>query len=420
MEHMDANETLTRVGPGTPMGKLLRWFWVPALLEDEVAEPDGDPVELRLFGEDLVAFRDTEGRIGILDRYCPHRRVSLWLGRNEECGLRCVYHGWKFDVAGNCVDQPSEAPENVFKDKVKTTSYPTVVRGGVVWTYMGPKGFEPEPPGFEWSVLPRARRYATKRLQRCNWAQAVEGGIDSSHISFLHNMGPDPARNQVLYKDTHPIFEVKETDYGLMIGARRVHDEQNYYWRITQFLLPFYTMIPPSGIFADSSEVPYNGHAWVPIDDENCWVWSFGANPHRDWTDDERERMINRWGPIDGNYVPLGNRSNNYLIDRGVQRKGHFTGIPGLANQDTAVQESMGPVVDRSRERLGHSDRGIVNFRRLLVGLAREAASGKAPAAASHAEWYTVRSAAVVLPRDVPVAEGAARLLVGDRTLLPT
>jgi hypothetical protein len=198
-----------------------------------------------------------------------------------------------------------------------------------------------------------------------------------------------------------------------------VHDEHSYYWRITQFLLPFYTMIPPSGTYADSSRVPYNGHAWVPIDDENTWVWSFGANPHGDWTEDERERMINRWGPIDGNFMPLDNKSNNYGLDRSIQRSGHFTGILGLATQDTAVQESMGPIVNRSRERLGHSDRGIANFRRLLVGLARDAAGGKAPDAAAHGEWYTVRSASLVLERDVPLEAGAARLLVGDRTPIP-
>jgi phthalate 4,5-dioxygenase oxygenase subunit len=186
------NEILTRVGPGTPMGELMRRFWMPALLEDEIAEPDGAPVKLRLLGEDLVAFNDTDGRIGILGAYCPHRRVHLYYGRNEDCGLRCVYHGWKFDVDGNCVHMPSEPDATNFAGKVNQVSYPAMARGGVVWIYMGAREPVPEPPQFEWARLPKMQRTAAKRLQKCNWAQATEGGIDSAHISYLHSkIDPD-------------------------------------------------------------------------------------------------------------------------------------------------------------------------------------------------------------------------------------
>ena len=221
------NKLLTRVGPGAAMGELLRRFWIPALMEEEVRENDGAPVRLRLLGQDLVAFRDTEGKLGILDAYCPHRRAHLYFGRNEECGLRCVYHGWKFNVTGQCVDMPSEQPG--FKEKARTAAYPTATRGGVVWVYMGPDQLKPELPDFEWARLPKSRCEITKRSQQCNWAQAVEGGIDSSHISFLHRNLEDltPAAKSTTghkgytSRDRSPDFTVKDTDYGLLIGASR-------------------------------------------------------------------------------------------------------------------------------------------------------------------------------------------------------
>jgi phthalate 4,5-dioxygenase oxygenase subunit len=421
------NDLLTQVGPGTPMGNLLRRFWMPALLEAEVLVPDCDPVRLRLLGEDLIAFRDSNGRIGIIEEYCSHRNASLFLGRNEECGIRCVYHGWKFDVDGNCVEMPSEPDggENL-RAKAKLTSYPTVIRGGVVWVYMGPKEFAARPPDFEWSLLPARQRTATKRLQQCNWAQAVEGGIDSSHLSHLHGrtekqmVGAPKAwpHNKYNAADRHPVFEVKESGYGLLIAARRNATESSYYWRLTQFLLPFYTMIPPVVDADDSSEAPYDGHAWVPMDDHNTWTWSFSANPHRAYTDEEYEwhgGSKGMYGPIDENYRPLLNAANNYLIDRDKQRHDNYTGIAGIANQDAAVQESMGRISNRTREHLGQSDRAIVNFRRLMLNLAAQCAQGIEPEAAKHGELYAVRSGSLVLDRSTDVEKGAAWLLSGRR-----
>ncbi len=417
------NETLTRVGPGTPMGNLLRRFWMPALLESEVPTPDCDPVRLRLLCEDLVAFRDTNGRVAILDANCPHRLASLYFGRNEECGIRCVYHGWKFDADGNCVDMPSEPDETSYKDKVKIASYPTVIRGGVVWVYMGPPEFAAEPPDFEWSRLPERQRTATKRIQQNNWAQAVEGGIDSSHISFLHNKTDkqtseltDLPRNPYHGKDRHPVFEVEESDCGLLIAARRNAGPDEYYWRVTQFLLPFYTMIPPVGQERDSSTAPYDGHAWVPIDDHTTWTWSFSANPHREYNDKEyafRGGPNGMWGPIDENFMPVRNRENDYQIDRARQRNFNFTGIDGIPNQDAAVQESMGTIVNRQREHLGTSDRAIVNFRRLMLRLANELEAGRAPETAKNSAVYNVRSASVIAPHGVPFREAAKNLTKG-------
>jgi phthalate 4,5-dioxygenase len=419
------SELLTRVGPGTAMGALLRRFWIPALLEEEVATPDCPPLRLRLLGEDLVAFRDTEGRVGILEANCPHRRAGLFFGRNEECGLRCVYHGWKFDVNGRCVDMPSEPPERQhLKENVKALAYPTAVRGGVVWVYMGPAERMPPPPEFEWSRLPARRRTATKRLQSCNWAQAVEGGIDSAHISFVHRNLKDAhakggAVNHARFaaKDRHPKFTVRATDYGLLIGAKRqAEGETRDYWRITQYLLPFYSMIPPVLNDATYTYTPLLGHAWVPIDDENTWTWSFGCDPDKDFTDEELERYGGRngmWGPVDERYHPLLNLANDYLIDRQLQRTTSFTGIKGIPNQDAAVQESMGAIVDRSREHLGHSDAAIIAFRKRMLKLVQELQSGVEPKAAAHAEWYNVRPLSILLEKGADFEQGAGALLQG-------
>jgi len=417
------NELLVRVGPGTPMGNLLRRFWFPALLEREIAKPDGPPVRLRLLGEDLVAFRDTEGRVGILDAYCPHRTAQMYFGRNEECGLRCVYHGWKFDVDGNCVDLPSEPPGSNFRDKVAIKSYQTVVRGGVVWIYMGPNDRAPELPAFEWSCLPDDRVGATKRLQECNWAQAYEGGVDSSHISLLHANLDDAGegnfgrpRDNYNRTDRHPVFDVRDTDYGMMIGARRDGEADSYYWRITQALMPFYTMIPPQMTGADTAHEPYGGHALVPIDDENTWTWSFGVHPHRAFTKEEYELTAGangRWGPVDENYRPLLNRDNDYKIDREDQRTKSFTGIAGVPNQDAGIQESMGPICDRTLEHLGTSDVAVIEWRKRILGMAKDLADGKEPEEPFNGPAYNVRPVSILLDREVDFAEGAAGLIPG-------
>jgi phthalate 4,5-dioxygenase len=415
------NARLTRVGPGTAMGNLLRRFWMPALIESELGGPDGPPLRLRLLGEDLVAFRDTAGRIGILEAACAHRRVSLYFGRNEECGLRCAYHGWKYDVEGNCIDIPSEPDGGAaLKPLARRVAYPTAVRGGVVWVYMGPKDFAAAPPDFEWSLLPERQRTVTKRLQECNWAQAVEGGIDSAHVSFLHqrvSLAPLPQpRTPLLVADRRPLFEVKETRFGLWVAARREAGPDRFYWRITPFLLPFFQMIPPVVEVPDTHDCPYSGHAWVPIDDESIWTWSFGASPHRAYSDAElafHGAPDGQWGPVDAHYRPLRHRGNDYGIDRAAQKQGVYSGIEGLANQDAAVQESMGAIVDRTREVLGTSDRAIVLFRRLMLRLAAALEAGQEPEAARHGDWYKVRAAAVVLDRHIPFEDGAAWLLEG-------
>jgi len=426
LSHED-NETLCRVGAGTAMGTLMRRFWLPALLEEEVAIPDGAPVRLRILGEDLIAFRDSENRVGIVDAYCAHRRAGLFFGRNEASGIRCVYHGWKFDVDGQCTDIPSEPTDTGYKNRVKIKAYKTAVRGGVVWVYMGPVELMPQVPDFEWSRLPAPQRTVTKRIQYTNWTQAVEGGIDSAHVSFLHGHNTKTSTGvnfqdseevwHYLEKDKHPVFSVTEMPHGMQINARRNADSSTYYWRITQFLLPFYTLTPPTVDPKDSLGADYYGHAWVPIDDESCWTWTFHARPKGAFSKEERDLFEGKegfWGPIDDNYHPIYNLANNYMIDRERQKHDNFTGIEGIQNQDAAVQESMGPMVDRTQEHLGHSDLAIVRFRRMLLNMARALEAGQAPAAAAGGALYNKRPGTMLLDQSVPVETGAKTWLQGS------
>ena len=415
MLSVEENELLSRTNRGTPMGELLRRYWVLVVLSRELPGPDSPPVRLKIMGEKLVAFRTTSGTVGIVQDACPHRRASLFWGRNEEEGIRCVYHGWKFDVEGNCTDMPSEPDSSNFKDKIKISAYPTAEAGQVVWAYMGPKELMPaSPPHLEWARVPDDQIVMSKRSQETNWAQAVEGGIDSSHISFLHsglpparmkevaNEPPDPnaptARKYTL-GDTHPVFTIKETEYGMLIGARRNAEADSYYWRITQFLQPWYTYIPG----ATTSGQNTGGHAWVPMDDEHCWVFSFSYNAERPITEDEKRGMHDGSGihaEVDERFRPIRNSENDYMIDREAQAKENFTGIKGIGEQDMAVQEAMGPIVERPLEHLGTSDLAIIGYRRQLIRLAKDLANGKEPYAPTHPESYHVRSVSAVLGRD--------------------
>lgn len=410
------NELLTRTGPETQMGKVLRSYWIPALMAEELPHPDCPPVRVKLLGEELIAFRDTNGKLGMVDEYCPHRKVSLFFGRNEECGLRCAYHGWKFDTNGKCVDLPSEPPESKFKDKIKIKSYPCEERGGVIWTYMGDPESMPPLPEQEWMLVSDKQRYISKKIEECNYFQALEGGIDSSHVSILHSgsvggLGVSKNSNSptLLTKDTSPCFEVADTEYGLLIGARRNADEDNFYWRITQFLMPFYTMIPPFG------GAPRGGHAWVPMDDENCWVWSWSWTPGRELMEAEIEQMKSGAGIhpllIPGTFRPVANKDNNYLIDREMQKRGEsFAGIFGVGMEDHAVQVSAGPIVDRSQEKLGTSDTAIIKARQCLLKAAKALENGdKLPAL--DPSTHRIRSASVLLPKGVPFQEGAKEAL---------
>ena len=405
------NDLLTQTGPETPMGDMFRRHWLPALLAEELPENDCPPVRVQLLSERLVAFRDTAGRYGLIDEFCAHRRVSLWFGRNEAHGLRCPYHGWKYDVTGQCVEVPSEPVESGFCAKIRLKSYPLVKIGDVLWTYMGPSEHQPPLPEWEFATVPAAQSFTSKRLQECNWLQALEGGIDSSHVTWLHgsSLKADPlfkgARgNRYNEGDAMPVFEVVENDGGLLIGVRRNAEDGHYYWRITPWVMPCFTMIPPRG------DYPVHGHFWVPIDDGTCWAWSYDYHPVRALTDAERQAMRDGHGIhvkyVPGTYRPLGNKDNDYLIDRAAQKAGiTYSGVEGIAMQDASLQESMGPIVDRSLENLVSTDNGIIMARRRLLKAARALQEhGETPPGVDPAH-QRVRSAAVILPPDQPFHE---------------
>lgn len=413
----EQNDLVTQTGPGTPMGHLFRRYWLPALLSEQLPHPDCDPVRLELLSEKMVAFRDSAGNLGLIDEFCAHRGVSLWFGRNEEGGLRCPYHGWKFNVKGECMEVPSEPVESGICSRIKLKSYPLVEQGGVIWVYMGPPEHQPPLPAYEFSTVPRAQSYTSKRYQECNWLQALEGGIDSSHVSFLHrgSLNTDPLfkgaqGNKYNLGDLSPVFEVVEAEGGLYIGARRNAEDDQYYWRITPWIMPCFTLVPPRG------DHPTHGHFWVPINDHNCWAWSFDYHPTRALTDTERQAMIDGKGihvKVDKDYRPLQRKENDYLMDRQAQRDGvSFSGIEGIGMQDASLQESMGPIQDRTRENLVGTDNGIIMTRQRLMKAAKALAADPAfKLPGVDPEHQKVRSTALLLKRGQPFKDAAKEAL---------
>jgi phthalate 4,5-dioxygenase oxygenase subunit len=418
MLRKEQNDLLTQTGPGTAMGDFFRCYWVPALLAEELPENDCPPVRVKLLSERMIAFRDSEGRYGLIDEFCAHRGVSLWFGRNEHGGIRCPYHGWKYDFTGQCVEVPSEPVESGFCQKIKLTGYPLVKIGDVLWTYMGPTEHKPPLPEWEFARVPAEQTFTSKRLQECNWMQAMEGGIDSSHVSWLHsgNLNSDPlfkgARgNQYNMSDKRPVFEVVDSEGGLYIGARRNAEEGHYYWRITPWVMPCFTMVPPRG------DHPIHGHFWIPIDDENCWTWSFDYHPVRALTDKERQAMKDGKGIhvayVPGTYRPRANKDNDYLVDREAQKKGtSYSGVEGIAMQDASLQESMGPIVDRTKENLVSTDNGIIMARHRLLRAAKALRERGIRPPGIDPVHQRVRSAAIVLPVDQPYKTAASEALV--------
>jgi phthalate 4,5-dioxygenase len=398
LKHED-NERLCRVGPGTPGGALMRRYWQPAALANELPEKDGAPVRVRLLGEDLVAFRDSNGRIGLIDAFCPHRRAPLFFGRNEECGLRCVYHGWKFDADGHCVDLPSEPAESPMKAGIKITAYPTVERGGMIWTYLGPKEQMPAPPDYEWTRVPATHRGVSKTFEDCNWLQALEGGLDTAHGSYLHNnrLGDNSLLRS---RDGAPKIEVEKTDYGYYYISTRKAAEDERYVRVYQYIMPAQQM--RANILArdgNRSDVPkFDGHVWVPVDDEHTCVynWSYSYDRAVPITPEYYERVEKAYGRGKDDFIPgtfhlKRNKSNDYLIDRAAQKTLTFTGIEGVNTQDFALQEGMAPIVDRSKEHLGTSDRAIAMMRRLMLEATQAVERGERAPGADPAVHCNIR-----------------------------
>jgi phthalate 4,5-dioxygenase len=399
------SEDLTRVGPGTVMGGLIREYWLPAAMSSEIVA-DGAPVRLMLLGEQLIAFRDTSGRVGVMDHRCPHRCASLFLGRNEENGIRCVYHGWKYDVAGNCVDTPNLADPD-FKNRIKAKAYQTVERNGLVWVYMGEREQAPPLPQIEATLLPESEVTISFVQRECNWLQALEGDIDTSHFGFLHAGGIDPADvpEDSLFRFTvtnrAPDYHVADTPAGTMYAAYRAAAPDKTYWRFANFMMPFWTQTP-QGKFA----AHLHNRAWVPMDDHHTMfislMWrqhppSVGANRRGEMMPGFARRfdyLPNETGWY-GRWRIRGREQNDWLVDREAQKTGgSYTGIDGIHAQDQAVTESMGPITDHLFETLSPSDRMIMATRRRLLRAARALAKdGTTPPGVDDPDiMYPVRS----------------------------
>jgi phthalate 4,5-dioxygenase oxygenase subunit len=377
----EQNELLCRVEGATPMGGIMRSHWLPVCLSEEVADPDGAPVRARLLGEDLVVFRDSSGTVGVLGEHCLHRRASLAYGRNEECGLRCLYHGWKFDVAGNVVDMPSEPPGAAQRLGKKTKAYPVRESGGFVWTWMGQKDNlrEFEPPA--WAPKPGIRYAIVKMHVACNWAQVLEGSIDSAHSSVLHSTNM-PAAEDVYgstatdsawlrpSNDKAPRLQFEPTDYGFRYAAIRkpiLNAATHQYVRTTLFIAPFTVLIPPNDQYRLAQML-------VPMDDVNTMFYWIAWHP-----DPAKGIAQQAWRrfcaaevgvDLDSNFRKKRNRDNDYLQDRAAMKRGDWTGITGIPAQDMAMWESMGPITDRSEDHFGSSDLAVAQFRRIMVAAA--------------------------------------------------
>jgi phthalate 4,5-dioxygenase len=409
----EENALLCRVEGSAAVGQIMRRHWIAACLSEEVAKPDGAPVKVRLLGENFVVFRDSKGRLGVLEELCAHRRASLVFARNEDCGLRCLYHGWKFDVEGNVVDLASEPPGTNVPQRVKQRAYPAREAAGFVWTYLGPpeEMREFEPPAF--APTPDVRVSATKVRVKCNWAQILEGQIDSAHSSSLHSSDMVPAQVDAAKAtdvnwlrpstDKAPRFQIERTSYGFRYAAIRrpiKNEETHEYIRTTVYIAPFTALIPPNNVHNVATLL-------TPEDDHNTIfyfiAWN-GTDKPGIAADAWRKFNVLEWGvDVDTNFDNLRTSANKYRQNRDAMKAGNFTGIAGIPNQDIAMWEGMGPITDRSRERLGASDVAVAAFRRLMVEAARTMRDG-GPAigtTAPHIPHATISAFEGVVPKTV-------------------
>lgn len=363
----EENNLLCKVGRKRAMGQMLRRYWIPAAISADLIA-DGPPRRIRLLGEDLVAFRDTNGNVGLLDESCPHRGTSLVLARNEECGLRCLYHGWKIAADGRILETPAERTDHSFKDRVRAVAYPVYEAGGFIWAYLGPPGSEPAQPDFAFTTVPESHRMVMTARIEANFMQCIEGVIDSAHSNYLHRSKAILDRPSA---DGSPEIAVQDTAYGFRYGAIRVpaSDPRNSrYVRVTLFVAPFHALFPqPPGWNAlqmfvplDSKTTMFHFVRWsdVPIDEaerERAYSWS----------------GTQRGVDVDDEYRKTRTRGNTWQQDRDRMRAGSFSGITGVNNEDFAVQESMGSIYDRRQEHLATSDVAVIRMRRLMLDSVR-------------------------------------------------
>jgi len=425
------NNTLCQVGPGTPMGDLMREYWVPVALASELVA-GGAPVRILVLSERLIGFRTRSGTPVLIAQNCPHRGASLFFARNESTedgeGLRCIYHGWKFDQDGICIDMPNEPAESTFKDRVRARTYPCREAGGLLWTYLGPRAEPPPLPGFEWFEDSAEPAIAWAFQRECNWLQSLEGDIDTSHFGFLHVGHADPEDApegsflRFAMEDRAPRYKVLDTEFGATYGAYRdAGSPAETYWRFAHFLFPFFTMIP-TGVLGTKCGL----RAWVPMDDTH--TMAFHSEPHGVRFEapaaqrvgiTEREQDARRTLPNTadwyGRFRLAPNKDNDYFIDRDAQLRGDsYTGITGVTIEDQAVTESMGGIVDRSQEHLGSSDVMVIRVRRrLLRAIKALRDSGVTPPGLENPAVYRQRSGGIVLPADADWLDATAELRSG-------
>ncbi len=407
------NQLICSVGPGTPTGALFRSVWLPALLSSQLPGPACPPVRLKLLGEELIAFRDGNGQIGIVQAQCAHRLAPLYYGKVEKEGIRCSYHGFLYDHTGQCIEIPSEGGKSPLCKNVKLRAYQASEKADVVWIYMG-EGEPPTLPKFPWIDLPKSQRLASVWLQETNWFQGVEGEIDSSHVSILHkSKGQKNALTLVhrewTVKDPSPRLYVHETPIGFMSVARR-RAEEKYYWRVTQWMAPMFSLVP-------SAVWPIGGRSWVPIDDENTYTWDFSYSLDKDIPADFKDSVVNgmmfppemsyqsyrlNTGGTVQTWIPKRTMYNDYLIDRRTQSEDYeTTGIRGLNDQDRAMQEGMGRITDRSKEKLMAADITVVTARRRILDIVKSPESlAKFRQVVADGSAYTHSPVDVVLDTD--------------------
>jgi phenylpropionate dioxygenase-like ring-hydroxylating dioxygenase large terminal subunit len=422
LSHED-NELLVRTGSGTPMGDMLREYWVPACRAAKL-EAGGAPEPVRLFGENFVAFRNADGSVGFLAEGCPHRCASLLLARNEGDGLRCIFHGWKFNGAGQCIDAPTE-PEDKraeFAKGVPVRHHPVREAGALIWVYLGAKAEPPPFPDFEFTQLPASHVAPRRGIIKTNWLQGLEALLDSAHVTFLHSSGLDSAGARDLWKKESdymlstgaPQFEFVMQPYGFREGALRDQPNGVRYARIREVALPFFSFIPsPAGQQAIVC-------CSIPIDDEHTAQWYISYNAAHPIDGNLRIFGVRDSGDPDHFNSDMGDRSNMWHQDREAMKNGHWTGIVGRGNayEDFIVQESMGPIVDRSKEYLGTCDLVIVRSRRMLMNAVRQfQKDGTLSFAGPEVDFSRIRAISIAVPkggdwRDIdpfnpPVSEAA-------------
>ncbi len=411
------NEILTRVAGAAPMGAMMRRYWIPACLSAEVAENEGTPLRTQVLGIPLVVFRDGRGRLGVLDERCPHRLASLALGRNEEGGLRCVYHGWKFDVTGACMEMPTEPASYAFRDRMSTRSYAVREAGGLVWTYLGPREREPAFPAYDWTTLPQDRIAIIKVGERVNYLQGVEGSIDSSHSWFLHRDTIwDWKKRSEISNDLSPRMEAHDEPYGFRYAAIRkpnANPDSEKYVRVTQFVLPFTAMIPRPL----EREKPAHAQIFVPIDDERTMFYGIFFSQEGAPLDTAATRAAHHVVPgvdLDRHWFRLATSENWFEQDRELMKQGSYTGIRGFTNQDMACQESMGVTVDRTQEHLGTSDVAIIRMRkRMLEAVRRFESDGTLLGDGTEIAYDRIRGDQGIIPIDAPWQSVGAPIRVG-------